>query len=115
MSSIQGKLGTPNDLKLSDTRSRHGLCRWAEKWWVEAQTVTAERVRCSAWLGVSGRIWKLRKAKIRGQFVDDCRKLRKVLRVISDKVDGNLLNLWAVLGNRRSPNQDEAIVWGGVG
>ena len=52
---VHGKrVATPNAPKLSDARSRRGLCRWVERrWWFEAQAVTAERVRCSAWLGVA--------------------------------------------------------------
>jgi hypothetical protein len=48
---------SPNDPKLSDTRSRRGPCRLGAKvvGWCEAWAVTAERVRCSAlWLGRVG-------------------------------------------------------------
>ena len=41
----------PNDPKLSDRRSGRGTCRWVERWWSAAGAVTAEPVRCSAWLG----------------------------------------------------------------
>ena len=47
---------TPNDPKLSDSRSWRAGCMAGERWRQEAASVTAERVRCSAWLGVSGRI-----------------------------------------------------------
>ena len=44
----------PNDPKLSDRRSGRGTCRWVERrWWSAAGAVTAEPVRCSAWLGVA--------------------------------------------------------------
>ena len=52
---------SPNDLKLSDRRSRRGPCGKA----VGAWAVTAQPVRCSAWLGVGlasdktwQRVWK---------------------------------------------------------
>ncbi len=46
---------TPNDRKLSDRRSGRGTCRWVERWrWSAAGAVTAEPVRCSAWLGDLG-------------------------------------------------------------
>jgi hypothetical protein len=46
---------TPNDNKLSDRRSGRGLCRWMVRWrGLEAQAVTAEPVRWSAWLGELG-------------------------------------------------------------
>jgi hypothetical protein len=42
---------SPNDPKLSDRRSGRGTCRWVERWrWSAAGAVTAEPVRCSAWL-----------------------------------------------------------------
>jgi hypothetical protein len=45
---------SPNDPKLSDRRSGRGTCRWAERWWWSAAgAVTAEPVRCSAWLAVA--------------------------------------------------------------
>ena len=47
---------SPNDPKLSDRRSGRGTCMVGGKVVVEAGAVTAEPVRCSAWLGVSGRI-----------------------------------------------------------
>jgi hypothetical protein len=48
---------SPNDLKLRDTRERRGVRRWVERRrWSAAGAVTAEPVRCSVWLGVSGRI-----------------------------------------------------------
>ena len=44
----------PNDPKLSDRRSGRGTCRWVERWrWSAAGAVTAEPVRCSAWLAVA--------------------------------------------------------------
>jgi len=41
----------PNDPKLSDARSWRGGCAVGERRRLEAAAVTAERVRCSAWLG----------------------------------------------------------------
>src|SRR3954469_19753502 len=59
---------SPNDPKLSDRRSGRGTCRWVEKrWWSAAGAVTAEPVRCSAWLGrwlLIGRIEGLKDAKL---------------------------------------------------
>ena len=43
----------PNDPKLSDSRSWRAGCMVGETWRREAASVTAERVRCSAWLGVA--------------------------------------------------------------
>ena len=49
---------TANDPKLSDSRSWRAGCMVGERWRQEAASVTAERVRCSAWLGVAGsRCW----------------------------------------------------------
>ena len=45
---------SPNDPKLSDRRSGRGTCMAGGKAAVEAGAVTAEPVRCSAWLGVAG-------------------------------------------------------------
>ena len=46
----------PNDPKLSDGRGWRGPCMAGGKVAAEAGAVTAAPVRCSAWLGVSGRI-----------------------------------------------------------
>jgi len=44
---------TPNDGKLCDRRSGRGLCRSVVGWrWFEAQAVTAEPVRRSAWMAL---------------------------------------------------------------
>ena len=48
---------SPNDPKLSDSRSWRAGCMAGERWRLEAASVTAERVRCSAWLGASF-IWE---------------------------------------------------------
>ena len=47
---------SPNDPKLSDSPGWRDRCAVGERWRQEAAGVTAGRVRCSAWLGVSGRI-----------------------------------------------------------
>ena len=47
---------TPNEPKLSDRRSGRGTCMVGGKAVVEAGAVTAEPVRCSAWLGDVGRL-----------------------------------------------------------
>ena len=47
---------TPNDPKLSDRRAWRGTCAAGERRRQEAGAVTRAPVRCSAWLGVSGRI-----------------------------------------------------------
>ena len=47
---------TPNDPKLSDGGGWRGPCMAGGKVAAEARAVTAVAVRCSAWLGVSGRI-----------------------------------------------------------
>ena len=55
----------PNDPKLSDGGGWRGGCAVGERRRQEAAAVTAVAVRCSAWLGVSGRIgfwWLLRPA-----------------------------------------------------
>ena len=44
---------SPNDPKLSDGRSGRAGCMAGERWRLEAASVTAERVRCSVWLGVA--------------------------------------------------------------
>jgi hypothetical protein len=51
---------TPNDPKLSDRRSWRGLCAAGVALLVgmEAQAVTAEPVRCSAWFGIAGSLEK---------------------------------------------------------
>src|SRR5438552_1240992 len=46
----------PNDPKLSDRGVRRGTCMVSGKAVAEAGAVTHGAVRCSAWLGVSGRI-----------------------------------------------------------
>jgi hypothetical protein len=59
----------PNDIKLSDTPERRGLCRCVEKWWrCAAQTVTRRRVRCSAVLGA---LWPLAVVRIWIRLVAD--------------------------------------------
>ena len=57
---------TPNDPKLSDRRSWRGLCAVGVALLVgmEAQAVTAEPVRWSAWLGVAGLLEKAASIKI---------------------------------------------------
>ena len=48
---------SPNDPKLSDGGAWRSLCRWVERRRRSAaQAVTRGAVRCSAWLGVSGRL-----------------------------------------------------------
>jgi len=48
------RVATPNDPKLSDRRSRRGPCgNAAGAKAVGAWAVTAQPVRCSAWLGVA--------------------------------------------------------------
>ena len=53
----------PNDPKLSDRGVRRGTCMVGGKAAVEAGAVTHGAVRCSAWLGASGRciemLWML--------------------------------------------------------
>ena len=46
---------TPNDPKLSDCGARRAGCVVGERRWPEAASVTRGAVRCSAWLGDSGR------------------------------------------------------------
>jgi hypothetical protein len=46
------RAAAPNAQKLSDVRSRRAGCRKVRGF--EAASVTAERVRCSAWLGDVG-------------------------------------------------------------
>ena len=90
---------TPNDPKLSDRRSGRGTCRWvARRWWSAAGAVTAEPVRCSAWLGVAVKIektlisefgcWNTRLRKASGKDLvvdvvaddDEMRVFRRVVR-----------------------------------
>ena len=55
---LTGSEQTPNDPKLSDCGGRRSLCGKAAGAGLRAgaQAVTPGAVRCSAWLGVSGRI-----------------------------------------------------------
>ena len=46
----------PNDPKLSDREARHDCCMVGERRRPEAASVMRGAVRCSAWLGASGRI-----------------------------------------------------------
>ena len=55
---------TPNDLKLSEPRGWRDRCVVGARRRPEAAGVTAARVRCSAWLGVSGFIGKCASTKI---------------------------------------------------
>ena len=47
------RVATPNDPKLSDGGGWRAGCMVAERRRVEAASVTAVAVRCSAWLGVA--------------------------------------------------------------